>query len=53
MSAIIIGSDPKITIGGYDVTSYVESPISITQRLDEVLNVKLYQSYRLYYSQIK
>lgn len=38
MSAIIIGSDPKIIIGGYDVTSYVESPISITQRLDEVLD---------------
>lgn len=38
MSAIIIGSDPKIIIGGYDVTGYVESPISITQRLDEVLD---------------
>ncbi len=38
MSAIIIGSNSKITIGGYDVTSYVESPISITQRLDEVLD---------------
>ncbi len=38
MSDLIIENDPKITIGGTDVTGYVESPISITQRLDEVLD---------------